>query len=352
MTRTYEDLVNHIHDLGTRPAITINDVPSPEGARALAVGRSHDSLTVLASQVRQIQARQAARSDIANELGALHDAIISQAHNLPSINSAANFASEGMQGLGRFGERLNPWNGASIGPWDRAKDVGVAVAGVTALALGTRWVWKLGEGRPDPANPSKRIGQWPGFIRWPLKLVKTLSITAGTLGMGWLAMRYVDGRVQNDEVSIDNPARRGASATALNTQNQALGEIRSADSRTNLRNVELTSLTLPIRTPGGKLLRFVTNGTSVLVRRQTVAAGTTAITDSIQTQVEGIHTDTNGEFVVRQGGKTIYVPAVEFYRAIETATPGAALTIGGFNNPRAMTGRSPDSVTVDWQPTP
>lgn len=338
LTRTYEDLVSQIHTLNERPAITLSDVPNPEGARTLAVGRSHDSLTVLASQVRQLQARQAARSDVANELGALHDAIISQTHNYALTNSVTNFAGEGVQGLGRFGDRLfNPYNNVSVG--NRVLDGVVAVAGVAVVGTVLKKLWSTGK-------------SLPGILRYPWNVAKALLITGGTLGTGWLAMRYVDARVQTDESNIDNPARRAASATALNTRNQALGEIRSTDTRTNLRGVELSALTLPIRTTGGKLLRFVTNGTAVLVRRQTVAAGTAAITESIQMQVDGIHTDANGEFVVRQGPKTIYIPAADFYRAMDSAALGAPMVLGGFNNPRAMTGRTPDSVTVNWQATP
>ncbi len=355
LTRTYDDLVNQIHDLSGRPAdapaLTLAEVPNPEAARALAVGRSHDSLTVLASQVRQLQDRQAARSDVSLELGALHDAIISQTHNRPEINTAANFAREGMQGLGRFGERLlNPNNNVSVG--NRLLDGTVAAVGAAALGTAMLKLWNLGNGQRDPTNPSRRINQWPAWIRFLMKPIKALAITGGTLGAGWLAMRYVDSRVQSDEVNLDNPDRRGATATALNTRNQALGEIRAADTRTNLRGVELTALSLPIRMPSGKLLRFVTNGSAALVRRQTVAAGTNALTESIQMQVDAIHTDANGEFVVKQGAKTIYVPAADFYSAVEGAALGTPMVLGGFNNPRAMTGRSPDSITVNWQVTP
>lgn len=336
--QTYEELANHIHTLATRPNISLSDVPNPDAARALATGRSHDSLTVLASQVRQLKARQAARGNIANQLEALHDALISQTYtNVPYASETANFASQGVQGLTRFGGRLVSQD--TLGWKARALDWGVLAGGVAVFGMTMKKLWGAGKNQP-------------GIIRWPLQFLKAVGISVATLGTGWLAMRYVDNRAAADETAIDNPDRRRGVAAQLNTQNAPTGEIRTNDPRVNFRNVELSALTLPIRLPDNRILRFAASGSAVIIRRQSIAPGTNALTESIQMQVDAIHTNSDGEFVIKQGSKTIYVPRDQFFTAMASASLGAPTVLGGFNNPRAITGRTADSITVNWQTTP
>ncbi len=342
--KTYDDLVNRIHDLKVSSApLTLNDVPDPAVARDLAKGKAHDLLTELAVQVRKLHSLQAKNSDIARQLDDLHTALVSQVHtDVPYATNAAKFASEGVQGLTRLGGRLADTQ-ANLGWQARALDIGVVAVGATMLGIGVTKLWKSGKNLPWGVRQI-----WTGM--------KAVLITAGTLGTGWLAMRYVDNRVAADEADLDNPDRRRANAARFNHDPHHQLVIDVTKPGVNMSNVELSLLTKPVGIGQNHALRFVQQGKTVLVRRDTINLASkdhkNATTDSIQMMVDSIHTDQNGEYVVTVDGKTIYVMAADFREAMCAATISKPTILGGSSQPRTP-GRQPNSsVQITWAAPP
>ncbi len=337
--RTYAELVTQINALSARDdGFTVEDIPHPAAARDLATGQAHDSLLALAAQVGQLRDRQPQRSNTQLELTALHDAIVSQTHTNAYSNTVSNFASEGVQGLSRFGTRLVDTQ-SNLGTMNRVLDWGVALSGAAALGYAVKKIWSSGKDLPWGIRHL-----WTGL--------KAVLITAGTLGTGWLAMRYVNARSAADEASLDDPQRRVTGGAELTNRYQTQGRIPLTDARLGLRNVDLTTVTLPFALADNRLLRFAKVGNTVMITRQTINPTTRAVTESIRSLVDDIHVDTNGEYVVRMGTKTIYVTQAVFNTAMQSAAVGAPLTLAGFSNPRSVATRTPDSVTLNWEATP